>query len=83
MYWRGDFDSLKDSIVRIHVRSQTAFPEGWSIPNALSTEIQGGYATAIVGDWTAATQSELERRLDAPLEVESLTLEDIFLELHR
>jgi ABC-2 type transport system ATP-binding protein len=83
MYWRGDFDSLKDAVVRIHVRSQTAFPEGWSIPNALSTQIEEGYATAIVGDWTAEMQGELETRLRAPLEVESLTLEDIFLELHR
>lgn len=83
MYWRGDFDSLKDSVVRIHVRSQTTFPEGWSIPNALSTQIEEGYATAIVGDWTAESQGELETRLRAPLEVEPLTLEDIFLELHR
>jgi hypothetical protein len=28
-------------------------------------------------------QGELETRLRAPLEVEPLTLEDIFLELHR
>jgi hypothetical protein len=69
--------------VRIHVRSQTAFPEGWSIPNAFSTQIEEGYATAIVGDWTAELQGELETRLRAPLEVEPLTLEDIFLELHR
>ena len=36
-YWQGDFDSLKESIVRLHVRAARAFPETLPIPNLLTS----------------------------------------------
>jgi ABC-2 type transport system ATP-binding protein len=83
MYWQGDFDSLKDSIVRLHVRATQPLPASFAIPNALSVKRNGTTATAVVHGWQAEMHENLSRQLGAELEVEQLTLEDIFLELHR
>ena len=32
MYWQGDFDSLKESIVRLHVRATRPLPESLADP---------------------------------------------------
>jgi ABC-2 type transport system ATP-binding protein len=83
MYWQGDFDSLKESIVRLHVRARRALPESLPIANVLNVQRDGTAATAIVTDWWPGAEEALSARLDAALEVEHLNLEDIFLELHR
>jgi ABC-2 type transport system ATP-binding protein len=85
MYWQGDFDSLKESIVRLHVRAAHALPVSLAIPNALSLRRNGTTATAFVQGWRADLQETLAANLGAEveIEVEQLTLEDIFLELHR
>ena len=83
MYWQGDFDSLKDSIVRVHARSTQPLPASLSIPNALNVQRNGTTATATVQGWRAEMQDGLAQQLGAEIEVEQLTLEEIFLELHR
>jgi ABC-2 type transport system ATP-binding protein len=83
MYWQGDFDSLKDSIVRVHARATRPLPAALAIPNALRQQRNGTTATAIVQGWRFEMQGSLAESLDAEIEVEQLTLEDIFLELHR
>jgi ABC-2 type transport system ATP-binding protein len=83
LYWHGDFDSLKDSIVRLHVRTPGKLPEPLEIPHALNVQLNGAGATAIVSGWKEELHETLSRRLAAELEIEPLTLEDIFLELHR
>jgi ABC-2 type transport system ATP-binding protein len=83
LYWQGDFDALKDSIVRLHVRAPRGLPDTLAIPNALSEQRNGGTATVVVRDWRAELHGETAERLDVEIEVEPLTLEDIFLELHR
>jgi ABC-2 type transport system ATP-binding protein len=83
LYWRGDFDSLKESIVRVHLRSSAPIDTTRSIPNALSVEYRDSYATAVVHDWTDMLGTEIAELTGAELEPEPLTLEDIFLELHR
>lgn len=83
LYWSGDFDSLRDSIVRVHVRATRSLPAVLSIPNVLSMERDGAYAAAVVRDWKDELREDLENETGAALEVEPLTLEDIFLELHR
>jgi ABC-2 type transport system ATP-binding protein len=83
MFWQGDFDSLKESIVRLHVRSAAVLPASFEIPNALHLQRNGTTATAIVERWREELNDELGAQLGVELEVEQLTLEDIFLELHR
>jgi ABC-2 type transport system ATP-binding protein len=83
LYWQGDFDELRDSIVRLHLRAAAPLPAGIAIPNVLYLDVSEAYAMAVVRDWNAARAKEIERLIGAPFEVEPLTLEDIFLELHR
>jgi ABC-2 type transport system ATP-binding protein len=83
MYWQGDFDSLKESIVRVHVRATHALPASLAIPNALRLQRNGTTATAVVQHWREDSHEALAKELGAEIEVEQLALEDIFLELHR
>ena len=83
MYWQGDFDTLKESIVRVHVRATHELPESLTIPNALKLQRNGTTATAIVHGWRAELMDTLVSEVGAEVEVERLALEDIFLELHR
>jgi ABC-2 type transport system ATP-binding protein len=83
LYWQGDFDALKDSILRLHIRAPRGLPDTLAIPNALSVQRNGGTATAVVRDWSAELHGDTAEKLGVELEIEPLTLEDIFLELHR
>ena len=83
LFWSGEIDSLKESVVRIHVRGKGLLPKDFEIPNAYSFSLDGAYAVAVVRDWTPAKHSRLANGLDADVEMQSLTLEEIFLEMHR
>ena len=83
LYWGGDFDDLKDSVVRLHLRSSSPLPSTITIPNALSFDVTDTYATAVVCPFTREIENEIAELTGARLEIESLTLEDIFLEMHR
>jgi len=80
--WQGDLDSLKESIVRLHIRSTAPELPAFKIPGVLNLRRDGGFATAVVRDWTPEAQEELESA-SVQIEVESLGLEEIFVELHR
>jgi ABC-2 type transport system ATP-binding protein len=81
--WAGDLDALKESVVRLHIRARRALPPDLRIPGALTTRIEGPRATVAATHWTSEREPALAAQLDADLEVESLGLEEIFLELHR
>jgi ABC-2 type transport system ATP-binding protein len=81
--WQGDLDSLKESIVRLHIRGSGAELPQFSIPGLLNIRRDGAFATAVVRDWTAETQETLESSESIRIEVEPLGLEEIFVELHR
>jgi ABC-type multidrug transport system, ATPase component len=81
--WHGDLDSLKESVVRLHIRGAEQVFAGLSVPGALSQRHEGAFATVVVRDWTPARQHSIEESAAVEVEVESLGLEEIFLELHR
>jgi ABC-2 type transport system ATP-binding protein len=85
LHWQGDLDSLKESIVRLHLQCAGGLPQTLAIPGMLSLRRleSGTSAVAVVRDWTDAAQRQLEQRLNGLVQVESLALEEIFLELHR
>ena len=83
LYWQGDLDSLKESIVRVHLRGSRALPENLKVPNALSLRAEGGCAVAIVRDWSDETARAVTQLTGATCEIETLALEEIFVELHR
>jgi ABC-2 type transport system ATP-binding protein len=81
--WAGDLDALKESVVRLHIRGRGALPADLQVPDALASRIDGARATVAAARWTAERATALAARLEADVEVESLGLEDIFLELHK
>ena len=81
--WQGDLDSLKESIVRLHLRGPGAELPAFTIPGEISLRRDGAFATAVVRDWTPEAQEALERTASLQIEVEPLGLEEIFVELHR
>jgi ABC-2 type transport system ATP-binding protein len=81
--WQGDLDSLKESIVRLHVRGDSAAITSLAVPGALSLRREVSSATAVVRDWTPERQRALEEQAAVSVEIEALGLEEIFLELHR
>jgi ABC-2 type transport system ATP-binding protein len=83
LFWSGDIDSLKESVVRVHIRSKKPLPEGLEIPNAYSSEVSNNYAVGVTRDWTSAEHAQLARSVDAEIEVQHMALEEIFLEMHR
>jgi ABC-2 type transport system ATP-binding protein len=81
--WQGDLDSLKESIVRVHLHATTELPAALEIPNALSVRRERRHAVAVVRDWMPEFQEKLASDSGSSVEIEALALEDIFLELHR
>jgi ABC-2 type transport system ATP-binding protein len=81
--WQGDLDALKESISRVHVLGPGARREGVDLPGLLSWRQLDSGAVAIVRDWTDQSQQALQQQLNCEVRVESLGLEEIFLELHR
>jgi len=82
-YWNGDLDSLKESFVRVHIRGEHPLPEQLVIPHAVTVRRQGAHAMAIVSDWSEGAQEAIESASGATVDVETLSLEEIFVELHR
>jgi ABC-2 type transport system ATP-binding protein len=83
LYWSGDMDALKESVVRIHLRRSVPFAATFAIDGALTQQTQNGCLTAVVSEWSDARQRALTDQSGAAIEVERLALEEIFLELHR
>lgn len=81
--WQGDLDALKESVVRLNIHGRTTLPERLGIPDVVSCRADGTHATVVVRRWDGSKTQDMARRLGADVEVESLSLEDIFVELHR
>jgi ABC-2 type transport system ATP-binding protein len=81
--WQGNLDDLKESVVRLHIRSSRALPIDLSVPNMLGRRVEGTNARISTTQWIPAQQAVLAEQLHAKIEVEPLGLEEIFLELHQ
>ncbi len=81
--WAGTLDALKESVVRLTIASRRTLPATLALPTALSQQVAGPRATAVVTHWSEAQLSRLRQDLDADIEVEPIGLEDIFVEFHR
>lgn len=82
MVWKGELDHLKESIVRIRIRSDRDLDPALKLPGQLTVSVSGRNATAVLGDWNAERATEVEQLSGAPIETEALGLEEIFLAVH-
>jgi hypothetical protein len=76
-------DDLKESVRSLVVTSQTTLPSRTDIPGVLAFEVSGNHAVITATGVTPSLVDELEARYHADVEVRDLTLEDIFVEMHR
>ncbi len=82
LVWQGGLDELKESVVRLHLRSDSPIDPALKLPDQLQGSVTGQTATFIVSSWSAAQRSTLAAQLRLEIEVEPLGLEEIFLALH-
>jgi ABC-2 type transport system ATP-binding protein len=83
MAWQGDLDTIKESVVRLHLRAREPLPERIGMAHTLHEHVDGCTATISVSRWRAEEANSLAKLLHAQIEVEPLDLEDIFFEMHR
>ena len=83
LHWQGEIDALKESVVRLHIRSRAPLPRDFTVPDALAVRVEGAVATVAMAQWREERAAALARSLDAAIEVEPLGLEEIFVELNR
>jgi ABC-2 type transport system ATP-binding protein len=80
--WQGELDALKESVVRVTIHGRDALPACAGIPDLLSLRTEGTRAQAVVSHWRESRIAEMVRQFDAEVTVETLSLEEIFVELH-
>jgi ABC-2 type transport system ATP-binding protein len=82
LMWQGELDALKESVVRLHLRSASDIDPALTLPGQLQRSVQGRTAAFTVGGWSGARLLPLRDELGVEVEVEPLGLEDIFLAMH-
>jgi ABC-2 type transport system ATP-binding protein len=80
--WAGALDTLKESVVRVNIESRKLLPMMLPLTGVISQRIAGTRASAVVSQWSEAECLRVTEELDADIKVESLSLEDIFVEFH-
>jgi len=80
--WQGALDTLKESVVRLNIHSKRPLPGDLGLTDVLATRRGESWTTVVACQWQAGAEVDLARRLNAEITVESLGLEDIFVELH-
>jgi ABC-2 type transport system ATP-binding protein len=81
--WRGELDTLKESVVRLHLRADRELPPQLDVAGSLGVQVAGRTAVVTVVDWRPQRLPELEQVLECRIDVQPLALEDIFLAVHR
>ncbi len=82
LIWSGDLESLKESVSRLHIHGG-ATASTLEIPGLINQRTHAQSTIAVVRDWTPSEQRAFEERYAVKVERETLSLEEIFLELHR
>jgi ABC-2 type transport system ATP-binding protein len=81
-FYQGDLDELKEKIVRIHVTTESNSETELNLPGVISKTVTDSGFSLVVEDIRAINLKELELDLNVTMQVESLSLEEIFLAVH-
>jgi ABC-2 type transport system ATP-binding protein len=79
----GGLDDLKDAVKRVRVRGVAPLPRVFSMNGIMSSHIDGQDAVLTIRGFNEIKRLALEKAAGAPVEVEDLNLEEIFLETIR
>lgn len=78
--WFGPLDVLKDGCKRLRLYSERAFPVDFAIPGAIRYDVNGEQALVVVAQFDEETLRSISEKWHAEVQVEDLSLEEIFLE---
>lgn len=80
--YQGGLDDLKESIARLTISAQEDLPTNLGLHHVVKQRIQGKQAWVTLKNWAPEKQEEIAQKFNAEVQVEYLSLEDIFLELN-
>jgi len=75
-------DVLKESVKRLRITASRDLPRSLTVPGALRMELSGRNALVAVAGFSERLIEDLRATWDATVDVEDLSLEDIFVEMH-
>jgi ABC-2 type transport system ATP-binding protein len=81
--YHGELGELKDSVKRLHFSAAAPLPRNFAVPGALSAGIDGSHAMVATRDVSPEVISALCNQWKADVQIEDLSLEEIFLEMHQ
>jgi ABC-2 type transport system ATP-binding protein len=81
--YSGSMDELKDSVKSLTLTTERALPAVLDLPGMLRCDVRGNHAVLTMQGVTPDTIRILESKYAATVETRDLTLEDIFVEVHR
>ena len=82
LLWKGDLDALKESVVRVHVPTASAVTARAALRRIVVERANAARTTFVALREPDEDWSTLAENAGADARIESLALEDIFLELH-
>ncbi|GGY87173.1 hypothetical protein GCM10011613_35460 [Cellvibrio zantedeschiae] len=80
--YQGGLDELKESIARITINAAEDLPANLGLKNVVKQRIQARQAWVTVKNWSPEQQDYIAQKFNADVQVDYLSLEDIFLELN-
>ncbi|MDJ0840250.1 MAG: ABC transporter ATP-binding protein [Acidobacteriota bacterium] len=83
IHYRGDLDMLKERVRRVYLTADNDLPQPLLLSGVLHQEVQDNRAMLTVDGPDDAALQAFATSLNARLRIESMNLEDIFLELNR
>jgi ABC-2 type transport system ATP-binding protein len=81
--YQGSLDELKERYVRLHLHSNSPLPRELPVQGLLHVEYSEHHLRALAENPDMEVISALEKQLNATAHIETLGLDDIFLELHK
>ncbi len=79
--YRGDLSSLKENVYRLRITAKEKLPKKLKIENMLRSSVKDKQAVVTVNGLPNGEVKKYEKQLKADIVVESLNLEEIFLEM--
>jgi ABC-2 type transport system ATP-binding protein len=80
--WQGGLDLMQESVVRLRIDARRELPVDLGFDAVIRERRDGAHAELVVGRWDTSLHRRSAARLDAVIDVETLNLEDIFVELN-
>lgn len=82
LVYQGGLDELKESLARVTIYSANPLPARLPLANVVRQRVRGNQALVTLAQWQPELQQQIAQQFSAQVEVEYLSLEDIFLELN-